>query len=253
MAVETSPAVPKQHDTLSCLCRWLPSPWEHEHQDTLARATLQEEMTCQLDERLFMSTREHAAAITGLSLRQVDYWANTGFIVPRVNERLTPRRPIRLFDFLELMALMVAAELRRRRVSLQHIRLITARVREQGYESPLTELRWATDGNRLYFQHPDGSWEGAQRPNQVVIHQVLDLDVLRVKIRESSRRGEDILGKTERRRGRMGSKEVFAGTRVPVATVRRYLSAGRTPEEVLKSYPSLTRRDLDAIARSASA
>lgn len=196
----------------------------------------------------FVATREQAARIAGISTRQVDYWTGHGLVSPSVDRRLTPGRAIRMFSFGELMALCVAAQLRTRGVSLQHIRAITARVKSSdGYSQPLTELRWATEANRLYFQHPDGEWEGAERPRQVVIHEVLDLEDLRVRIRESAQRSSDDVGRIERRRGTKGSKEVVAGTRVPVETVRRYLLAGKSPQEVVGSFPALEIADVEAI------
>lgn len=198
---------------------------------------------------LFVATREQAARIAGISTRQVDYWTSHDLIQPSVDTRLTPGRIIRFFDFSQLMALCVAAELRARGVSLQHIRQITDRVkRHDGYDQPLTQLVWATEGGRLYFQHPDGGWEGAARPHQGIIREVLDLEELRIRIRESAVRDRADVGRTERRRGTLGSKEVVAGTRVPVATVRRYIDAGRSPEEVVVAFPALEVADVEAIA-----
>ena len=112
-----------------------------------------------------VASRDTAARIAGLTRRQVDYWADKGLVMPSVDERLTPHRPVRLYSFMDLMALTVAAELRRRKVSLQHIREIVSRVRDYGYENPLTQLRWATEGSELFFQHPDGEWEsGTDEP-----------------------------------------------------------------------------------------
>lgn len=59
-------------------------------------------------------------------------------------------------------------------------------------------------------------------------------------------------GRVERRRGAMGSKPVLAGTRVPVDTVRRYLEAGRTVDQVLESFPTLTAADVEAVRQGAA-
>ena len=116
------------------------------------------------------------------------------------------------------------------------------------HTSPLTQLTFATIGrNSVYFMHEDGSWEGDFRPDQVVIHEVLNLSLLRSRIDVGSRRVEALSGKVERRRGAMGSKPVLAGTRVPVETVKRYLDAGRTVEPILESFPNLTAKDIEAV------
>lgn len=197
-------------------------------------------------------TRAVAARIAGLTERQVDYWAGTGLVEPAVDTRLSPGRRVRLYGFIDLLALLVAAELKNRRVSLQHIRAIVAHLRSRGYTSPLTQLTFATVGRDVYFMHEDGSWEGGLRPDQVVIHEVLNLSLLRRRISAGTRRDAALSGKVERRRGALGSKPVLAGTRVPVETVKRYLDAGRTVEQILESFPALTDEDVEAVRRGAA-
>lgn len=205
-----------------------------------------------VDATEFVASRDRAAGIAGLSTRQVDYWSSTGVVRPTVDTRLTPSRPIRLYAFTELMSLMVAAELRNRKVSLQHIRVIVNHLRQVGYESPLTELRFATVKGQVYFQHSDGEWEGGIRPNQVVIHEVLALEPLRARVSQARQRNPGDVGRIERRRGTMGYKPVFAGTRVPVATVQRYIAAGKATEEIIESFPALEPGDVDAARQLAS-
>ena len=196
--------------------------------------------------------REVAARIAGLTQRQVDYWAGTGLVEPAVDTRISPGRRVRLYGFVDLLSLLVAAELKSRKVSLQHIRSIVAHLRSRGYTSPLTQLVFATIGRDVYFMHDDGSWEGDLRPDQVVIHQVLNLEPLRGRIAAGLRRDASLAGQVERRRGVMGSKPVLAGTRVPVDTVRRYLDAGRSVEQILESFPALTAADIEAVQRGAA-
>ncbi len=171
-----------------------------------------------------------ASKITRLSQRQLDYWHRTGLIGPSVDRRLTPGRRVRLYGFVDLLALMVAAELREHRISLQHIRAIVDHLRARGYDQPLTQLVFATRGRRVYFQHDDGTWESDIAPDQLVLSEVLNLKPLRRRIADGLKRDEADVGHVERRRGALGSKPVLAGTRVPVETVRRYLDAGRTVE-----------------------
>ncbi|MFG1790973.1 DUF433 domain-containing protein [Nocardia sp. NPDC049149] len=199
-------------------------------------------------------TRETVARVTGLSAKQLDYWAETALITPAVDESLSPRNRVRLYGFSEALALSVVAELRKHRgVSLQHIRQIVGRLKTRGYQQPLTELAFATVGNKVFFQHPDGTWEGSLHPDQIVIHQVLSLAPLRERIMRSTSRDADQHGHIEKRRKVLGSKPVFAGTRIPVDTVRRYLAAGKTTAEVLAAYPDLTEDDIEAVRRETAA
>jgi uncharacterized protein (DUF433 family) len=48
----------------------------------------------------------------------------------------------------------------------------------------------------------------------------------------------------------MGSKPLVAGTRVPVATVQRYLDAGKSIEDVLAAFPVLEKADVEVIRRA---
>lgn len=103
----------------------------------------------------------------------------------------------------------------------------------------------------LYFQHPDGTWEGGLRPDQLVEHRMLALEPLRRRIADQVRRQPTHAGRVEKRHGTLGSKLVFAGTRIPVDTVTEYLDTGRSVDEVLQAFPDLTHDDVDAAVRAA--
>lgn len=202
-----------------------------------------------VDQRLLAVPREVAARLAGLSPARADYWARTEVAPPTTDETLANGRRVRLYEFIDLLALLVAAELRGRGVSLQHIRALVAHLRDLGFDNPLTELRFATAGRQVYIQYPDGTWSGGVRPEQLVFHQVLNLELIRRRILEGVQRDEDHYGAVARRRGVHANKPVIAGTRVPVATVQRYLQAGRTDEDILAAFPELTPRDLEAVRR----
>jgi uncharacterized protein (DUF433 family) len=180
------------------------------------------------------------------------YWDRTGVAIPSISRQVSPGKIVRLYGVRELMALLVAAELRRAGVPLDHIRKVVAHLNARGYESPLTELVFATVGKQIYFRNDDGTWESQQQPHQIVIHQVLELEPIRARIREAALRDTADVGKVERRRGALGSKPVVAGTRIPVATVLRYLEDGCSVDEILTSYPALHREDVEAVRHQAS-
>jgi DNA-binding transcriptional MerR regulator len=124
---------------------------------------------------------KRAAKLAQISLRQLRYWDQTGLVVPSVRDQFSPRNTVRLYGFHDLLSLLVAAQLRHK-VSLQHIRRIVAQLNERGFADPLRELRFATHGDDVYFQYPDGSWSGDPSPDQVIFHQVIELEPLREKI-----------------------------------------------------------------------
>ena len=201
-----------------------------------------------VDEQLVALPRDRAARLAGISERQVDWWARTGVVRPTIEQRLTPQRPLRLYGFADLVSLLVAAELRHRGVSLQAIRTIIERLRARGFDRPLTQLRFAVDGRAVLVQLDDGRWESARWSGQYVADQVLDLQPIVASIHKAASRDEGKIGKVERRRGMLGGKPVIAGTRVPVATVQRYLADGVDVPEILEAFPQITERDIATVA-----
>jgi DNA-binding transcriptional MerR regulator len=202
---------------------------------------------------LLALTADQAAKLSGFTVRQLDYWDETGLLNPAVDERITPHRAIRLYSYTELMSLLVIAELRRRQVTVQHIRRIVTHLKYRGYSAPLTQLKYATHGDTIHFQRPDGSWASDLDPDQLVLHQVLDLASLVARVKAAGDRDPDTHGQIDRRRGTLGSKPVIAGTRVPILTVQRYLAHGASVADVLAAYPILVRQDIEAVQRESAA
>jgi uncharacterized protein (DUF433 family) len=130
---------------------------------------------------------------------------------------------------------------------LQEIRRLVAYLRGEGLQRPLRELRWATEGGRLYFQSVDGSWYESRRPTQGVIADVLDLEDIRAQLSAATARPAGARGRTERRTGVLGGQEVVAGTRIPVATVERWIARGHSDGRILEAYPDLDEQDVMGI------
>jgi hypothetical protein len=96
------------------------------------------------------------------------------------------------------------------------------------YKAPLSAVRyWVWEG-RLYFQESDTVRAGRQ-PEQLVLGCTVPVpaivDSLNRQIRKLDERHP---GRIEQRRGVLGYKPVFAGTRIPVASVRRLLVSRHT-------------------------
>jgi uncharacterized protein (DUF433 family) len=125
------------------------------------------------------------------------------------------------------------------------MRKVMAHLRSRGYDEPLAELRFATRGrHEIYFQHDDGSWEGELGRDQTVLQETVELDPIRKRIRQATRRSKADIGKIDKRRGVRASRPVFAGTRLPVQTVVDWLNNGFTTEQVIDAYPDLTPADV---------
>src|SRR5450755_2638063 len=169
------------------------------------------------EDRLAVSL-ESAARLAGVSERRLKHWQEIGLAGPTVSRKLSERNTVRLYGFQDLLSLLVVRELLGQRLTTVHIRLVVERLKSSGYKRPLTELRFATQGSEIFFQHPNGTWEGDRRKGQIVIHQVLDLRPLTAQIWKSidQPRQKEVIGRTEQRRRVQSSKRVFSGTRIPV-------------------------------------
>lgn len=189
---------------------------------------------------------KRAAKLAGISMRQLHYWEQVGLVVPSITRQISPRNTVRLYNFQDLLELLAVAELRHRPgISLQHIRRLVAHLRTREFGAPLRELRFATRGQEIYFQYPDGSWSGDAYPGQLIYYQVIALDEIGTKIDTVNDRAPEAAGQVVSRRGVHRSKPIFAGTRIPVATVQRYLQAGYDTKAIIREYPSLTAADIE--------
>ena len=190
-----------------------------------------------------------ARQLAGVSMRRLRYWEQVGLVVPSIKRSLGEHNTVRLYSYQDLLALLVVSGLRtERNTSLQKIRRIVRHLRSRGYQAPLRDLRFATVGDQIYFQHPDGTWEGDLRPDQTVLVETILLDPLRLRIDTAARRPADDAGRVEKRRGVHASAPVFAGTRIRVATVQRYLRQGYGTEAILAAFPDLRVADVNEAA-----
>jgi uncharacterized protein (DUF433 family) len=202
------------------------------------------------DDSLIAFTETAAARMAHVSHRQLRYWADTELVGPSIVAQVGARTKPRLYAFDDLLALLVAAQLRER-FSLQHVRRVVHYLSRKGYRRPLSELRFAIEGDQIFFQHADGTWEGDRRPGQVVLTHVIELDLLRRRIREAAAapRERALKGATERRRKVHGSKPVFSGTRTPVEALFPYLERRYTTDKILAAFPHLSREDVSLARR----
>ncbi len=197
-------------------------------------------------------TTEQVLRITGLSRRRLAYWLDHRIISADVDEA-RGRGHVRLWSFRNLVEVSVALWLRDR-VSLQLIGKIVTALRAMGTESPLASVRFAVvEGPKRRGQRDHvvvvGDDGGIREPisGQVIFEGVLPLERWSEELERAAardRRQRRRPGEVERRRGRLGSADVFAGTRVPVEAVRRLHAAGWSDRRILENYPGLTVRDL---------
>ena len=88
-----------------------------------------------------------AVRITGVSFRNIDYWARTKFIVPSIAEAKGTGTE-RKYSFSDLLALRVVRELREAGISTQSLRRIVEFLRtRKGLTNPLAECHLIVTGS----------------------------------------------------------------------------------------------------------
>jgi len=196
------------------------------------------------DDELIGVSRSAAARVIGITERRLSAWNERGLVYPSAMSQLG-RRTIWTFSLEDLVQGRVVRELEDRGIHVRHIRRIVEAVRSSVHPRPLASLRWGVAGQEVFVGYPDGSWVGDRRPNQQVLIEMLDLKAIRGEARRAAHeRPRAAAGKAESRRGTLGSKEVFAGTRIPVAAVVEYVRRGASDRRILQGFPDLGTEDV---------
>lgn len=91
------------------------------------------------------------SVLTGLSLRQIDYWDRTHFIKPSMKSP-SGKGTRRLYDFVDLVQFRVAVSLKAKGISLQKMRRCLTFLKKKGAEltRPLASLQFITDGETIF-------------------------------------------------------------------------------------------------------
>lgn len=199
-----------------------------------------------MDDDIIGVPRARAAEIIGVSPRRLDAWAASGLVLPSIAADLGGRRrwSYGLEDLVQGCVVRSLEEDHHQHVRV--IRRIVEAVRSSTFSQPLAQLRWAVASPEIYVGYPDGSWVGGRAPAQGVLAEVLPLEEIRVAARRRAReRPGHLAGQISATRGVLGGKPVFAGTRIPVASVLAYIDRGLPDERILQAYPDLLPIDID--------
>lgn len=193
-------------------------------------------------------SEDAAARLSGLSVGQLRMWDRTGFIRPSYAEA-NRRQPFsRVYSFRDIVALRVLGKLRNELgVPLQHLRKVSEKLAAMG-DAKWTATTLYVLGKRVVFTDP----RTQERQEVVSGQRVFDIP-LRVAISDTrqaiaslNERAEADEGQIARDKFVMQNDPVFAGTRIPVLTVQRYLEAGYDTAQILAEFPGLTEADVKA-------
>jgi uncharacterized protein (DUF433 family)/DNA-binding transcriptional MerR regulator len=196
-------------------------------------------------------SEEQTERLTGLSRSQLRYWDRTSFYSPTYAE--TNRRIAfsRIYSFKDIVALRVLHVLRNQyKISLQHLRDVSVKLRR------LTDNPDCWIETKLYPLNGRVVWyePGTALPQEVASGQYVASVVLSDVVQETKRavvllptsRDAAKIGAVKKSKYILQNTAVLAGTRIPIATIKRFAEAGYSVEEILKEYPDITAKDVEA-------
>ena len=193
-------------------------------------------------------TADHVCRLTGLSQRQLRYWADTEFFSPTI-VRAGRRTFGRIYAFRDVVGLRAIAVLRNHyHVSLQELRRVGAWLKQRfEMDSPWASMRLGIAGRTVIFFDPVTAvpTEVGSSEQTVLEFEPVASDMNAAAQRLRERTSEEI-GRIVRNRYVVQNAWVLAGTRVPTRAVWHFHHAGHSDEAILKEYPRLTREDVRA-------
>jgi uncharacterized protein (DUF433 family)/DNA-binding transcriptional MerR regulator len=193
-------------------------------------------------------TEEQAERLTGISARQLRYWDRTRYFVPEFASENRRDAYSRLYSFKNIAALRVLNVLRNQHnVPLQHLRKVAIELADMSDEMWLAREMFVLS-KRVIFVEPDTDQYREIVSKQYVIGLPLRVVIsdTRKDVESLGARDESQIGQVSRGRNIGHNVLVIAGTRVPVATIKRFVEDGHSTEEILKEFPRLTAADVRA-------
>ena len=207
---------------------------------------------------VFSAFSEHQAArLAGVRLGQLRYWDATGLVQPSFADGELRNVLGRAYTFRDIVALRVIGALKNRfNVSTQHLRevkerLIVSEGREWG------GVRLFVLGRRVIWVEPGEDIPTDAASGQTLIDAIdigEEVASARRALADIGRRRDDQLGVVSKNRKIAHNAAVISGTRIPVRAIQRFHAAGYSPAAIVREYPDITERDVEAalaLARAA--
>jgi uncharacterized protein (DUF433 family) len=214
-------------------------------------------------------SEEQVERITRLGNARLRYWARTEFFKPSYVEENQRLPYSRFYSFKDIVALRTLELLRvQNNVPLQHLRKVAEKLSHLRNEL-WTKTTLFVFNRKVVFVNPDAGipveiaradpdsisiYNG--RPEEVLSGQYI-LGIPLKKIVEDtsadiiaiSQRPADKIGRVSRDRSICHNAWVIAGTRIPIGAVRRLHEDGYSTDDIIKEYPDLTPKDIEAALR----
>jgi uncharacterized protein (DUF433 family) len=190
---------------------------------------------------------DHVVRLTGLSHAQLRYWDKTGFFCPRYAAENRRSPFCRVYSFQDVVGLRTLGVLRNSHgIPLQQLRKV-ARELSHYRDQPWSELVLYVLGKEVYFREPETEAVIGVLSKQYTSIRLSSIthDVA-AEAQKLKQRTDKHFGRIERHRYVMHNAWVIAGTRITTRAVWRFRHAGYSPDAIIREYPPLTKRDIEA-------
>ncbi|HWG04453.1 MAG TPA: DUF433 domain-containing protein [Beijerinckiaceae bacterium] len=195
-------------------------------------------------------TEEETARLTGVSQRQLRYWASDDFFAPTIKTDDPAFPQVRLYNFRDLVCLKVLSTLRNEaKISFPELRRTKARLSHLGEDMWVKTTLYIL-GKRVVFDNPEtGNREDMAGQGVLQIPLKVVTGKMEEAVRTMRERKSDAIGKITQKRGVAQNQPVIAGTKIPVRSIQTFHKAGYTNEQIREQYPTLTAEDIEAAIR----
>lgn len=199
------------------------------------------------DSTIAALTEDHVSRITGLTKSQLRAWDRRGFFVPKFAYEDRRSAYSRIYSFKDAVGLKAISVLRNRhKISFAKLIEVARELERRGFKH-WADTKLYVVKREVHFHHPGSDRVESLRDGQYAMLDVIDvINDVKEKVTELKARHPTQTGKVERNKFVARNSWVIAGTRIPVATIKRYAEAGFTEDQILREYPTLTSEDVRA-------
>lgn len=193
-------------------------------------------------------TEDQAVRLTGVSRRQLRYWATDRFFVPSIKMSEESFADLRLYSLRDLVCLKIINALRNEiRVSLPELKKTKEKLAHLG-DDMWAKTTLYVHRRKVVFVNPKTGHKEEATTGQGVLEIPLQIVTGRMEdaVRDMRQRDRGSVGRIEHKRSIAQNRPVIAGTKILVEHIRAFHKAGYSIEDIRKQYPVLTKEDVQA-------
>ena len=192
-------------------------------------------------------TADQVVRLTGLSKAQLATWDREGFFAPQYasEDRRAPYS--RIYSFKDVVGLRTISLLRSSySVPLWHLKEVADKLASRA--ATWADVRLYVWKKRVHWDDPVTGKPIGVADGQFALLAVADVMTdMRREAQELSYRDASDVGRIDRHRYVAHNALVIAGTRVRVLTIRQFLDAGYSTQQILNEFPCLKEADIEAV------